>query len=385
MNVYRILSVVGILLAMAGSAMAGPAITTGLMAYYSFDNPANLTADGSGHGYDGTIPTGVTGVTAAPTSKLGGAVSFGNEYNDVGNVPALDYIDLPGAAMNPSGLTSFSFAGYFKITADPVYGWNHNWIALSGQSAQAQAALVGPVTNIQMRTDSKYRLTLKREDGNNTTPYYITNGNQTVPPSTPVDFAQWNHVAVTYNQTGGANALNIFQNGELVFTGPLNNAVDKVGSWTAINQIRPDHPEYGVAHQTSLRLGAATNDQTAGYEGLMDEVYLFNQTLNANQVECLYNVGNYLQGDANKDLTVNVADLTNLLNNYNKSDMTWTNGDANGDGNVNVADLTLLLNNYNKTFGAVAAGSVVPEPSSIAMLAGIALTALLCWWHKRAA
>jgi hypothetical protein len=86
----------------------------------------------------------------------------------------------------------------------------------------------------------------------------------------------------------------------------------------------------------------------------------------------------FLPGDANMDWTVNVADLTLLLNNYNETDMVWANGDFNDDGTVNVADLTALLNNYNKTYGArVVAGTAVPEPSNIAMLAGVALTALL--------
>jgi hypothetical protein len=70
-----------------------------------------------------------------------------------------------------------------------------------------------------------------------------------------------------------------------------------------------------------------------------------------------------------------------LLNNYNKTSMVWTDGDFNGDATVNVADLTLLLNNYNKTFGAVAASSVVPEPSSLVLLA--TLSALLGAWVIR--
>jgi hypothetical protein len=93
----------------------------------------------------------------------------------------------------------------------------------------------------------------------------------------------------------------------------------------------------------------------------------------------------FLLGDANKDGTVNVADLTLLLNNYNKTGQTWADGDFDGDGITNVADLTILLNNYNRTSGAgLFAGTAVPEPDSLAMLAGIALTALLYRWRKRA-
>jgi hypothetical protein len=89
-----------------------------------------------------------------------------------------------------------------------------------------------------------------------------------------------------------------------------------------------------------------------------------------------------LPGDANISGKTDVADLTLLLNNYNQSNKAWADGDFNDDGTVNVADLTLLLNNYNKTIG-LSMSTPVPEPSSIVMLAGIALTALLYWWRKR--
>jgi formylglycine-generating enzyme len=92
----------------------------------------------------------------------------------------------------------------------------------------------------------------------------------------------------------------------------------------------------------------------------------------------------FLLGDANKDGTVNVVDLTALLNNYNKTGMVWENGDFTADHKVDVADLTELLNNYNQTYGAgVVSGTAVPEPNSL-VLTGIALTALLYWWRKRA-
>jgi autotransporter-associated beta strand protein len=93
-------------------------------------------------------------------------------------------------------------------------------------------------------------------------------------------------------------------------------------------------------------------------------------------------------GDANLTGTVDVADLTALLNNYNKTDMVWANGDFNYDGSVNVADLTALLNKYNRSVGGiVAAGAMgstaVPEPSSIALLT-IGLLGLLAYaWRKR--
>lgn len=95
-------------------------------------------------------------------------------------------------------------------------------------------------------------------------------------------------------------------------------------------------------------------------------------------------------GDADLNGTVNVADLTRLLNSYNRTGMAWADGDFNYDGQVNVADLTALLNKYNRTIGgSVAAGaglsmgsSTVPEPCTIILLATGMLGLLACAGRK---
>jgi len=46
--------------------------------------------------------------------------------------------------------------------------------------------------------------------------------------------------------------------------------------------------------------------------------------------------------------TVNVTDLNNLLQNYNKTG-SGLKGDIDNNGIVNVTDLNTLLQNYNKT------------------------------------
>ena len=55
-----------------------------------------------------------------------------------------------------------------------------------------------------------------------------------------------------------------------------------------------------------------------------------------------------LYGDGNLDGTVNGADLTTVLSNYNKTGQVWSQGDLNYDGTVNGADLTTVLSNYNR-------------------------------------
>jgi glucose/arabinose dehydrogenase len=51
-------------------------------------------------------------------------------------------------------------------------------------------------------------------------------------------------------------------------------------------------------------------------------------------------------GDANNSGTVDLADLSLVLNNFGQTVPTGTLGDVNGDDEVNLADLSLVLNNF---------------------------------------
>ena len=91
-----------------------------------------------------------------------------------------------------------------------------------------------------------------------------------------------------------------------------------------------------------------------------------------------------MPGDANRDGTVDVNDLTIVLSHFGQTGATWTQGDFNGDGTVDVNDLTILLSSFGQT-AAAAGGSIaaVPEPAT-AMLASTALLGLLAWaWRRR--
>ena len=91
-----------------------------------------------------------------------------------------------------------------------------------------------------------------------------------------------------------------------------------------------------------------------------------------------------LDGDADRNGTVNGGDLNIVLENYNRTGMDWSHGDFNGDGTVNGGDLNAVLANYNKSL-SVSGSSVVaavPEPSGF-WLAMTGLMGSLLWtWRK---
>jgi hypothetical protein len=81
-------------------------------------------------------------------------------------------------------------------------------------------------------------------------------------------------------------------------------------------------------------------------------------------------------GDANLDGKVDIADLSVLLTNFDKSGLSWGQGDFTSNGVVGIEDLSILLTNFDKTATASAGIRAVPEPSML-LLAVVGLAGLL--------
>ena len=84
----------------------------------------------------------------------------------------------------------------------------------------------------------------------------------------------------------------------------------------------------------------------------------------------------WMPGDANKDGVVDADDAATLASNWLATGVGWAEGDFNDDGIVNDIDATIMATNWQG-----AAGTSVPEPSTLVLLAGMAM--LLIWRRKR--
>jgi hypothetical protein len=85
-------------------------------------------------------------------------------------------------------------------------------------------------------------------------------------------------------------------------------------------------------------------------------------------------------GDANNDGLVDDRDASILGAHWlQTAGVGWAEGDFNGDGDVNDADAAILAAHWGEGVGEES----VPEPGSLALLAGMAVMGVFCLrWRK---
>jgi hypothetical protein len=187
----------------------------------------------------------------------------------------------------------------------------------------------------------------------------------------------------TGGKTGASGSNLINNNGQVVGETSVSG-VYHAAIWDSTNGLRDLNTLYAadLAAWSTTNGGATVvlNDAS----GINDKgAIIGTATINgtANQVFVLTPPA-VLAGDANLDGTVNIADLSKVLTNYDKTSMVWADGDFNGDGTVNISDLSNVLTNYDKS--ATAAGiRAVPEPSMLALAAAGMAGLLACAWRRR--
>ena len=102
------------------------------------------------------------------------------------------------------------------------------------------------------------------------------------------------------------------------------------------------------------------------------------QSVNTNAVLVRYT----LLGDSNLDGVVDTTDFTNLANDFGTSVQNgWVLGDFNGDGVVNALDFNAVATNFGQALPAPAMGTVVPEPTAVAI--GVAAVLVLLPRRRR--
>ena len=248
MSSHKLLKVLGVVLALSAIMWAVPTYA-GVIGYYSYDNPNDLGADESGNAYHGVV---VGDVTAA-AGVSGGAAKFGAA---TGN-----FIDLPVGDIKADGnipTSNFTLAAFFNVvykdpSQNPLYA--HGQHAIFNPRAGDDTYLLHPEIR---QTD--YRFTLRD---------YGMTAIGDIRPAGAV-FDEWHHIAMTWDRA--ATRMAIYIDGDLLMEKTDCADRNMAADW-----------------DDGARIGLNI-DNARQYTGLMDELYLFNETLSDDAIKALANV-----------------------------------------------------------------------------------------------
>jgi hypothetical protein len=216
--------------------LVAPASPTpsGLVGWWTGEG-SGTTATDAADGHPGTL--GGIGVTFVP-GKVGNAFSFD------GNPNRNSYVNVPDAASLDG--TTGTWAFWVKSTQ------TSSFVGFVGKSDAS-----GSVNGITMQMDQgRPRVEVKGPG-----PTLLLN------PSTPLlNDGQWHHMALTF-QSGGATILYI--DGQAVANGTA--------------------PTFSFGTGDPLRFGVMTDGFWTPYNGLLDEVQVYNRVLSASEIQAVIN------------------------------------------------------------------------------------------------
>ena len=200
----------------------GPAGAPGLAAAYSFDEGSGATAtDLAGKGNNGTLTNGATWAAAG---KYGGAISF-DGVNDLVTIADSASLDLT---------TGMTLAAWVRPS---VTGWPYRTVVMKEQP--------GGLAYAMYLTDQTRPLSTVFSGGAER----VASGTAALAANT------WTHLAATYDGTN----LRLYVNGTLVTTTPWSGTI--------------------TASTGALRIGANTIWPEEAFQGLIDEVRVYNRAL----------------------------------------------------------------------------------------------------------
>jgi beta-lactam-binding protein with PASTA domain len=226
----------------------GPAAVAGLIAAFGFEETAGTTAiDSSVNPRNGTFGGGAAAPTRVLTGKFGRAVSFdGGDNISVIDGAAGTKLDLTTgmtleAWVNPSSMSGWESVAYKERGGAGTGLLSYALYAHDG--APQAGGFAGP---------SGY---LRPAPALSTTDQGVREA-----AHTPLGLNTWSHIAVTYD---GAN-MRLYVNGALVATKP------QTGTIATGNQ--------------PLRIGNSNASISEGFNGLIDEIRIYNRALSATEI-----------------------------------------------------------------------------------------------------
>ena len=216
---------------------SGNPLWNGLQAYYTADNTPN---DALGT-YNGTLTNGATYGTGI--INQGFSLDGVNDYVDFGNV--LDF----------DGSTPFS-----------ISCWINTNNVTSFRTPLGKAQNLAPFTGYWFLITSTGQLRFVLSNDLNSPNWLAIENSTTLSTST------WYHCVMTYDGSKSSTGLKVYVDNALNTQNVISNTL--TGS---------------ISNSKNFRVGARDNGQL--YDGLVDEVAVFNKELTASEVTELYNAG----------------------------------------------------------------------------------------------
>ena len=386
---------------MAGTLLAQPLVSGNLTLYYDFDEIVTNDEgerqflDESGNDFPGTIHEGDAEVDIEPGSltlntenplRGAGAALFTQSVNGE-DLPV--YVDIGGENITEnfpdllptSGLNDiygFTIAAWLNVTANDIGDMS----VFQGRTSDGGHG----APHFQLQGSGKLRMTFRNQTSGTVVdaPQLFIDGGEQSQEKYPVD--EWFHYAGTYDVD--ENTWAMYYNGELLLDG--EGTGEDLGDWGG---------QVAQGDLFAAGIGAVYDSGGRRLHGAMDELYLFNRALTAEEIGVLANPPepvdlpgdcngdesvnaddllcvatiddrnavldslNSLPGDLNGDGQVAFTDFLDLANNFGATDANYTQGDIDLDGTVAFLDFLEFANNFGKSTEAAAAS--VPEPSSL--------------------
>ena len=392
-------------------APAQPLVTGNLTLYYDFDEIVTNAddekefLDESGNDFHGTIHEGdefdidpgtLTLDTENPL-RGAGAANFRQSPNGT-DLPV--YVDVHGEDITenfPERLPTGGLNDLFGLTIAA-------WVNVTANDIEDQSVFQGRTfdgghgaPHFQLQGSGRLRMTFRNQTGGTVVnaPQLFVDGTEDSGEAYPID--EWFHYAGTYD--ADENIWAMYYNGQQLATG--EGTGEDLGDWGG----RVENGDFFAAG-----FGAVYDSGGRRFDGLMDELYVFNRALTPQEISVLATP--VTPGDCNGDGLVDAADLA-CVGDVPERDivldaLNTLPGDLNGNGDVAFADFLILSANFgleglgyhegnidlagsvefadflvlSANFGNTVEAAAVPEPATLPLVACAGLVFGLIRGHR---